>query len=685
MKRFCILVCLLGCAALKANQADAYVFVPTASGSNVKWNLAVNSGVVQNGRVVYSLNPAGSDNLPFAEVEKAITSSFKAWEDLPNSTIAFTRGPNSSTRGTSADNLFQIYWVESASDPDYATISGALGVTFLTYRTTGEIIDASLILNGVEDCWATNGRGDCLDVAEIATHEIGHSFGLAHSAVGDATMFPRTGYGTMRSRTLASDDAIAAAALYPVSDFSARTGVLAGTVRDGGGAPIFAANVVASDRNGNVIAAALSQPNGAYRIAGLPPGDYAVFAEPIDGFQAITFYGLDDLSSFYDNATLNFLTTGDQSATIRANGETALHFTVTRGTPAFNPTLVYLPGTQGSFFNIGAAVNAGTSTVVGIGGPGLPTTGNPLTISGSGITVTRTRMGTFSDGSAQYIVLDITIAANAAPGARTFFVSNGSQRAALAGALEIISSGAPPMPTLSVVSAANYTAPIAQESVASVFGTNLASVTQTARTNPLPTELGGVKVMVRDSAGHERLAPLFFVSPTQLNYQIPPNTPSGSVSVTFLNNGNQTGQSAPMLERVAPGLFAINGTGRGPAAGVLLRQRSTGQQVYEVLTIYTGSPAQWQTTPVDWSNATDRLFLVLFGTGIRYRSALTSVTATVGGRGQSVLYAGAQGSLVGIDQVNIQLNRADVLGRGELDVLLNVEGKPTNVVRVRFR
>ena len=688
MKKLFFLFFMLAFSVLRANQSQAYVLIPGGNGNGVRWNLtSTTTPIVQNGRVVYNLNPAGSDNTAFSEVERAVASAFQSWEDLPDSSIAFTRGPNTSTRGTRADNLFQVYWSESANDAEFADISGALAVTFVTFRTTGDLLDASMVFNGIDSCWATDGRGDCLDIAEVATHEIGHSLGLTHSPIGNATMFPRTGAGSTRARTLASDDAIAAAVLYPASDFAARTGVLRGTVRDGSGAAIFGANVVASDEHGNVAAAALAQSDGSYRIAGLPPGNYSVFAEPIDEDGGGAFYGKSDLSSFYDGAVTNFLTTNDQTATVRGNAETALDFSVTRGAPPFNPFLVYLAGSQGSLVNVGTAVNAGTVTSVGLAGPGLPATGAPLTISGSGITVTRTRFGTYTGaGGGQVIVLDIIVAANAAPGARTMFVSNGSQRAALAGALEIIGSGAPPpLPTLSVVSAANYTTTVARDSIAAVFGTALANSALAGRTNPLPTELNGVRVVLRDAAGNERAAPLFYVSPGQINYQIPPGSSAGSASVSFFNSGLQTGRSTLNLENVAPGLFAANASGRGPAAGLLLRVRANGQQVYENLSSYVTATAQWQTVPVDWSNTTDRLFLVLFGTGIRFRGDLSAVTATVGGTRHDVLFASAQGSLIGVDQINIQINRANVIGRGEMDAVVTAEGKPSNAVRVNFR
>ena len=53
-------------------------------------------------------------------------------------------------------------------------------------------------------------------------------------------------------------------------------------------------------------------------------------------------------------------------------------------------------------------------------------------------------------------------------------------------------------------------------SIASIFGTNLAASTKAAQTVPLPRQLGGTAVSVDGIA-----APLFYVSPTQINFQIP--------------------------------------------------------------------------------------------------------------------------------------------------------------------
>jgi uncharacterized protein (TIGR03437 family) len=74
----------------------------------------------------------------------------------------------------------------------------------------------------------------------------------------------------------------------------------------------------------------------------------------------------------------------------------------------------------------------------------------------------------------------------------------------------------------------------------------------------------------------------------------------------------------------------------------------------------------------------------LFGTGVRFRSALSGVSAKIGGTDVQVLFAGPQGDFIGLDQLNIQLPRS-LAGRGEVDLVLTVDGKTSNTVRVNIK
>jgi uncharacterized protein (TIGR03437 family) len=220
---------------------------------------------------------------------------------------------------------------------------------------------------------------------------------------------------------------------------------------------------------------------------------------------------------------------------------------------------------------------------------------------------------------------------------------------------------------------------LAGDSIVSAFGTNLASTTQAATTIPLPTTLAGTTVTVRDNLGVARLAPLFYVSPDQINYQIPNGTASGGATV-LVNSGTGTTLSSTInVTSVAPGLFSASSNGQGIAAALAQRIRANGDVTYESIWRFDAAQNKPVAVPIDLGPETDQVFLVLYGTGIRHRSALTNVSATVGGEAAQVLYAGVAPGYIGLDQINVRLNRS-LIGRGEVEVRLTVDGKAANLV-----
>src|SRR6188768_2694954 len=90
------------------------------------------------------------------------------------------------------------------------------------------------------------------------------------------------------------------------------------------------------------------------------------------------------------------------------------------------------------------------------------------------------------------------------------------------------------------VSAANYEAPVAPDSIVAMFGNGLATSLAVAGTVPLPTSLAGTTVGIRDSLGMLRPAHLFFVSPGQVNCVIPSDTAPGTATVTVVASDNFT-------------------------------------------------------------------------------------------------------------------------------------------------
>ncbi len=604
-------------------------------------------------------------------------ASFQTWEDIPTSAIAFTRGANTTSTITAASGQLELFWLEnSETTQDGLNLTGALALTRRQFNAvTGEITDAAVVFNGFGYQWAVDGRANAVDIQDVATHEIGHVIGLSHSPIGGATMYPRTTNGRTQNRALATDDIIGASVIYPEAGFFNATGTIRGRVSEPNGANIFGAHVVAVDANGNVTTSALSQPDGTYAMQGLPPGAYTVFAEPLDPLGP-SFFSRSDLDTFYANTTSTYSTSADVSVNVSAGGAAIRDFTLTRETPALGGYQVRGPESA-DFLNISGQVPQGASNViVGVNGPGLPQSGTPLSISGGGVTIHRTFFANTSIGLPA-VLAEISISPTAIPGSRNLIVTSGGQRAIVTGGLEILPSMA------AVVSSANFAFNVAQESLASVFGGNLSTAITQAQTVPLPTSLDGTSIRLRDASGQELLAPLLFVSPGQINFQITPGLLSGPVLVTIGSRSGFVSTGVMNLTSVAPGLFSANGTGQGLAAAVALRIRN-GVQTFEPVTQFDPASGQIVAVPIDLGPPTDQVVLLLFATGIRFRSQLSAVSCTIGGQPTSLLYAGPQNEFVGLDQINVLLPRA-LLNRGLANVVVTADGRTANTVTVNIR
>lgn len=235
------------------------------------------------------------------------------------------------------------------------------------------------------------------------------------------------------------------------------------------------------------------------------------------------------------------------------------------------------------------------------------------------------------------------------------------------------------------VSAASYDGlNLAPESIAAAFGTALSTSVQAAASIPLPTSLAGTTVKIKDSAGTERIAPLFFVAPTQVNYQIPQGTVNGLATITIMSGNGSVSIGTAQIASAAPGLFSANANGQGVAAAVVLRVRGNGTQSFEPVTRFDSAQNRFVSVPIDLGPSTDQVFLILYGTGARFRSSLSAVSPRIGGVESEVLFAGASPGFVGLDQFNIRIPRS-LAGRGEVDVTMIVDGKVANTVRVAFR
>jgi uncharacterized protein (TIGR03437 family) len=220
-------------------------------------------------------------------------------------------------------------------------------------------------------------------------------------------------------------------------------------------------------------------------------------------------------------------------------------------------------------------------------------------------------------------------------------------------------------PPVVATSAASFLAsPLAAGSIATLWSTGL---------------LAG-PVSVADANSVSRLAQVFYTSPTQINFQIPPGTAPGPATVTVVS---LDGVSAPtsataQIVTVSPGIFQLNSTALAAAQVLWVppdRPQTTGQ-VYQLDASNNVTPL-----PIDVDPSKGAVYLSVFGTGI---ANAQTVSVTVGGQPVPVTYFGAQGysNPYGLDQVDIGPLPPSLAGRGRVNIILTADGQTANPVEV---
>ena len=227
------------------------------------------------------------------------------------------------------------------------------------------------------------------------------------------------------------------------------------------------------------------------------------------------------------------------------------------------------------------------------------------------------------------------------------------------------------------VSAASEFGLLAPESIGSIFGTNLSTRTASTASTVWPTSLGGRQLTVQDSAGTARFAPLAFVSPGRINFEVPAGTATGNATLML---DQKAGLGNVWIAATAPALFSANGDGEGVAAATAVRVFIPSTLQAPVTVFTCARTGNCTSVPIQLGVDTP-IYVSFYGTGIRGRSSLAAVSLTIGGVIAPVLYAGPQGTYPGLDQVNVALPLT-LHGVGEVDVVLTVDGQTSNTVRI---
>jgi uncharacterized protein (TIGR03437 family) len=215
----------------------------------------------------------------------------------------------------------------------------------------------------------------------------------------------------------------------------------------------------------------------------------------------------------------------------------------------------------------------------------------------------------------------------------------------------------------------------APDTILSGFGSNLTTATVTATLGqPLPTTLNNVQVRVTGKTSAAQFAQLFFVSPNQINYLLPAGTSEGVALIEVLRLGIVVGRGSVSVTNAWPGLFSNLANGSGQGVGNVLRFKPGSSTPLNESVL----------TPIDLGIQGDRVFMELYGTGLRNKTGPTtpptSVKAYLGGTQLNVTYAGAQSSFFGLDQINVELPSSLAGRNASLNLVVYVDGRVANTI-----
>jgi uncharacterized protein (TIGR03437 family) len=226
-----------------------------------------------------------------------------------------------------------------------------------------------------------------------------------------------------------------------------------------------------------------------------------------------------------------------------------------------------------------------------------------------------------------------------------------------------------------VANAASFQPRISAGALASVFGTGFGNATYTAKA-PFPASLGasglggeGVSVTVNGQP-----APVLFVSPTQINFQVPWETAIGEASVVVSVAGGPSNAVSVPVVSAGPGLFvsgsaavvqnypsySLNSSGERAVAGSYIIAYLTGSGPV------SAAVANGAAAPAD-----------------PLARATASVSATIGGVPAEVSFAGLAPGFVGLLQANVQVPAG--LAAGTYPLVVTIDGQASNAGDISVR
>lgn len=218
----------------KREEATASGFMPqfALSQGGLRWAEADTGQAIS-----FYLN---TDNAPIAGGGSAeIGRAMSAWPSQSGANIHLQIAGQTNNCGMVADNTNTISFNDCLGQVDPSSgCSGVVAITTTWWTSQSSMVGGQSFFRIVETDVAFSRTMQCFlgtsaNLAEVATHELGHAIGLAHSADANAIMWA-VAHGHGRDAVLGNDDKSGVLVIYPASSGGGGGGGTGG----GGGGPI---------------------------------------------------------------------------------------------------------------------------------------------------------------------------------------------------------------------------------------------------------------------------------------------------------------------------------------------------------------------------------------------------------------------------------------------------------------
>jgi len=231
---------------------------------------------------------------------------------------------------------------------------------------------------------------------------------------------------------------------------------------------------------------------------------------------------------------------------------------------------------------------------------------------------------------------------------------------------------------------------IAPGSIATLWGSGLAGDRAQAPGSTWPASLLDRQVVVND----QLVAPLYYLDPNQVNFQLPSNTPLGQqrVAVRLADTGELVAGGSLLVASTSPGIFTLGESGSGQ--GAVLNQDNSingpGNPAAIGSTIQVYGTGQGQVSPTVPDGTPAPSSPLSYTVSVSTSDAKTcfatqpSTCVAVGSGFGTIQYSGLAPGLVGVWQINVTIPSGIATGNA-VGLRVVIDGSSSNLVTIAVK